>query len=436
MITGAKDNLNEDNEEKHTSDLTDYNVWLSEPKVSGTNTMQVETYFTFKTEYALKEIIEEDIEILQAENIRFDIKRTRDEHTNRIGFLTGPIIDEVNMPWHDKMLKLEGKLDEGTLEVRKKYVHEGREGSQWSIAVHSVQSEVDNVDYELRKMSSSNKTHTKHVSFKHNTRAERIAGMNLNKMLNGRLKYDWLENVRVFDKATFQGEKKSTSQIIMNAKAKGMHIFNRLEQGRGKYSERLHLHYKPNMKEDAQKWIQQHYGTIFKIEGQDQHVSSVRAISKEDETINSNIQDYISSRLQEVTITTENTRRSCSSVVKGTPKDDETCQHRAVDSDDETCITNNASAYSKDSLDSYDEITTVSNQTEQSQVIIDLQASPKRLENNQQKLLDHMQELEDSIVTLSKGDENSKEMKKARKLAGKLAKKKHEESEQEEEKTE
>ena len=140
--------------------------------------------------------------------------------------------------------------------------------------MHSIQSEVDKVDCKLRKMSSSNKTHIKYISFKHNTRTERIAGMNLNKLLNGRLKYDWLVDVRLFDPATSNREKKTISQIIMNAKVNGKHIFNGLEQGRGEFSDRLCLHYKPSMKEYAQKWIQHNYGKGFKFDGQ-QHCESI-----------------------------------------------------------------------------------------------------------------------------------------------------------------
>ena len=67
---------------------------------------------------------------------------------------------------------------------------------------------------------------------------------------------------------------------------------------------------------------------------------------------------------------------------------------------------------SKDSIDSFYKLTRVTNTTEESKIIIDLQASLQRLEQNQQNLLDYMCEFEDSIVILLKGDKDSKEMKK------------------------
>ena len=117
MIAGVKDQQHTEEGEKHAKELQDCNIWLSDPKVTGTNAVQVEIFFTIKTEYALREIIEEDLDILKAERLRFNIKRTTDEHANKVGFLTGPIIDEVNMPWYDRMLKFQGKLEEGTMEV-------------------------------------------------------------------------------------------------------------------------------------------------------------------------------------------------------------------------------------------------------------------------------------------------------------------------------
>ena len=53
--------------------------------------------------------------------------------------------------------------------------------------MHSVQSKVVKVDYELMKFSNNDETHIKHMLFKHSTRTERIIGLNLNKLLNGRL---------------------------------------------------------------------------------------------------------------------------------------------------------------------------------------------------------------------------------------------------------
>jgi len=52
-------------EDKVLTDLKDYNLWLSDPKLSGTKTTRVEIYFTIQTSMSLRDIIEEDINELK-----------------------------------------------------------------------------------------------------------------------------------------------------------------------------------------------------------------------------------------------------------------------------------------------------------------------------------------------------------------------------------
>ena len=63
------------------------------------------------TKVTFQEILEEEIECLKVEKIRVDIKRTKEEHTNKVGFLAGPVVINANMPWHDLMLKHLGNIE-------------------------------------------------------------------------------------------------------------------------------------------------------------------------------------------------------------------------------------------------------------------------------------------------------------------------------------
>jgi len=93
--------------------------------VTGTKTIRVEIFFTIQIEYTLRDIIKDDLDWLSEESVRVDVKRIVEEYTNKLGYLTGPIVDHVNMQWYDKMLKYSTNLDQGTLEVRKDIVYEG-----------------------------------------------------------------------------------------------------------------------------------------------------------------------------------------------------------------------------------------------------------------------------------------------------------------------
>ena len=104
------------------------------------------------------------------------------------------------------MTKYLGQIDEGEVKVKRNIVYEGIE-QEWYIAVHSTKSALEKVDYGLCRMSTENKTHVKYISFKNSTKADKIAGLKLNCLLNVRLKYEWLEDVNVLAAARYKGQK-------------------------------------------------------------------------------------------------------------------------------------------------------------------------------------------------------------------------------------
>ena len=55
------------------------------------------------------------------------IKRTGDEHTSRVGFFVGPVVDKVNMGWYEKIIKQLGKIADEDIELKKQAVYEGSE---------------------------------------------------------------------------------------------------------------------------------------------------------------------------------------------------------------------------------------------------------------------------------------------------------------------
>lgn len=137
--------------------------------------------------------------------------------------------------------------------------------------------------------------------------------------------------------------------------------------------------------------------------------------------MNNGIQDYIIERLQEVQIA-QNKERTYSQVVQGINDiDNDTLRYRGVDSDEETYVISNKSITSKESIRS---ITETSQQSIQIKMIFELQEAMKEMKEMQNRLIDHIQDLEDSVLALTENDENSVEFKKAYKLAEKIKKKK------------
>ena len=62
-------------------------------------------YFTIKTSFRVRDIYKEDIPLLKAEHVRIEIKRTSDEHTNKLGFLSRLMVGQANMGWYQKLME-------------------------------------------------------------------------------------------------------------------------------------------------------------------------------------------------------------------------------------------------------------------------------------------------------------------------------------------
>ena len=245
-IKGVENNYESDPTKKLTTELSNRSIWISETKQYGSKVLTVELYFTVETKLILKELIKEDLESLKKDNVRIKVKKTRNEHTKRIGFFVGTITSNTNLDWYENTLFSMAGLEKGVAETRIEMVYEG-DVKQLSAMVYSVQSEANAVDFKLRKMSAEERTHIKYVSFKNNNSHERVSGVKLNQMINIKLKYEWLEDVSLLDQARFQGKNMTISQVLMNARVDGIKLINGIEQGRGKNKKRLYIFYKPNM---------------------------------------------------------------------------------------------------------------------------------------------------------------------------------------------
>ena len=119
---------------------------------------------------------------------------------------------------------------------------------------------------------------------------------------------------------------------------------------------------------------------LDKVKGQESYESSAWVKSQEDETMRSNIQDYITDCWKEVHNALDNRKRTCSSVAKGGMCDDETHQCWNTGSYKDTCVTSNKLTISSDIFDILDGCAVATNATKQLKVIIDHKASLQYLE--------------------------------------------------------
>jgi len=134
--------------------------------------------------------------------------------------------------------------------LKKELVYEGSE-NEWCITVHGMSSVKEKIDIAMKQMRFSERNHIKYVSFANSTRNERIGGLQLNKYINIRLKYECIKNVRVLDIAKYQGQEKPLSEIIMEAKKGGILLFHGIEQGSGKNEGNTYVYFKGTIAVEA-----------------------------------------------------------------------------------------------------------------------------------------------------------------------------------------
>ena len=96
-----------------------------------------------------------------------------------------------------------------------------------------------------------NKSHVKYVSLKHSSKAERIAGLKLNQIINAKLRYEYFKELGFLAEAEYNNQKMTIAQVLMKAKINGKTLFNGVEQGRGKYSARGHMFCKEGLKSEV-----------------------------------------------------------------------------------------------------------------------------------------------------------------------------------------
>jgi len=180
------------------------------------------------------------------------------------------------------------------------------------------------------------------------------------------------------------------------------------------------------MKDEAKEWITKVYGKEFIVEGKGKYKMSVKAVSREDEKYKCDICDHIADRIKEVQIKSDEEsvdNRSYSDVVKGILKkkvnwwdENETKEVK----DDEIETTSYKSMRSNDSS-----ITDTSKDSTQTTVILEMQETIKKMERDQQIMINHIKLMEDTVISLATPDEKRDEVsyESAKKTAEKVRKK-------------
>ena len=246
------------------------------------------------------------------------------------------------------------------------------------------------------------------MPFKNNTKTEKIDGLHLNRLINGRVNCEKLDDLNLMQKAQYNGQKGCVNKLLMNSKVKGASIFNRAEQGIGHHSKNAFAYHKPNMRTEVHEWIKTVYRNIFKVDSKKDYCATVKTLNKEEEEHNAQANSYVVGKIKEIQIDNieeMSDNRSCSEVAKGAQ-----CGHRQygqvdqtqlADSDDETIKTDNKSWRSQSSLDS------ISQDSKQTKIIMEMQEEINQMREEQRFLRNHIIDLESTVIALGEDETNA-----------------------------
>ena len=182
------------------------------------------------------------------------------------------------------------------------------------------------------------------------------------------------------------------------------------------------------------------YGTTFTVKDKKNYKTSVRAVTKEEEEYSSQVNNYIADRIKEIQIKESDwgyDNRSYSEVVKGIKRNNNKAETSdELNEDDKTVITDNKSIRSQASADI---LTDMSEVTMQTKVILEMKEMLKQMQKEQQLMKDHINDLENTVITLAEESEETDSYKNAEEKARKIKKKRKGDDkklkEQQEEKT-
>ena len=72
-------------------------------------------------------------------------------------------------------------------------------------------------------------SHIKYISFKQNTKNERVVGLHLRKLLDRKLKCKWLDDAGILELVQHKEQDKTVAQMVINTLKDGVSLFAGVE---------------------------------------------------------------------------------------------------------------------------------------------------------------------------------------------------------------
>ena len=232
--------------------------WAIAPKIVRNNkVVRVEILADVETDKSAFKLYQYEKEYCETHNIKIGARNTIMEYTKRIGFLTGPCVKIASPKQYIKELNNHLKIQEGIIDVRKKWTYENGSRSK-VLVVNAIESKADEINESLCSMNSKR---YRYISYKKSTTQERMRAMYHNDANNAKGKYEILENVNLDDEVINQenDEKMLLENVLMTVQKGGQFLFLAAEKGEGKFNNGVIVVLNPKTQKQARRWIVDEY---------------------------------------------------------------------------------------------------------------------------------------------------------------------------------
>ena len=169
------------------------------------------------------------------------------EYTKKIKFLVGHNIQLASPKRYIEELNKMLSFTKGVMEIKKKYTYEKNTRSK-VLMIYAIISEADNVDKSLENIESERYLY---VSFKRISSNNRLVAMQLNEIVNTKLRYETLFKAKLNDMVIKEGKKVKLEELLLKEKVNDSSLFIAVEQGVGQHTKDVYIVMNLRMKNKA-----------------------------------------------------------------------------------------------------------------------------------------------------------------------------------------
>ena len=248
------DDAYDQNHQEINKEYDKYERWIVEPRViRNKRCVKVETIVRLKTGFNAYKLYMNQRKYCDSNRIKIATKRTKDEYTKKIGFLSGAYVKLASPEVCIKEITTKMNLSDYVIDIAKEFTYEKKDRSK-VLVVYAVESMATQINDTLCKMTSPRYLY---CSYKNTDPNERETAMYRNDRHNINAKYESIYNANLEDKVWVESNRKyvTLEEILMSVKDKHDPLFLAAEEGSERIRKTINVVLNPKTKMKSKAWL-------------------------------------------------------------------------------------------------------------------------------------------------------------------------------------